>query len=73
MREGWTIQVFDSFEAADAADREENMKRTGLDRIRILTAISTPDAEGPEPRLPRPNQLLDFPLLGSQLGDLPGD
>ena len=60
MREGWTVQIFESVEAAEIADREENLRRTGVERIRLLTAISTPDDARREPR-PRTFQILDYP------------
>ena len=61
MREGWTVRIFDSVEEADEAERVENLARTGVERIRMLTAISTPDAERRQPGFPGPHQVLDGP------------
>ncbi len=61
MRIGWTLRAFDSVEEADEAARVENLGRGGVERIRILTAISTPDAERREPGFPGPHQILDGP------------
>ena len=58
MRDGWTIRVFDSFEEAEDADRVENLARTGRERIQLLTAISTPNVDGSQPRFPGSYQIL---------------
>jgi hypothetical protein len=61
MREDWTVQIFDSPEDAEEAERSENLKRTGVERMRLLPAISTPNAEGSEPGLRGPYQILNRP------------
>lgn len=44
LRSGWNVEVFTSPEEADASAREENLRRTGIERVRILTYISNPAA-----------------------------
>jgi hypothetical protein len=61
MREGWTIQIFDSFEDPEEAKRAENLSRSGRERIRILTDISTPNDKRTERGLPILYELLDGP------------
>ena len=61
MREGWKVQIFDTVEEVDVADRLENLARTVRERIRLLSAISAPNAERPQPRIPGSQQILDGP------------
>ena len=64
-RPGLTIEVFDSFEEADAEERRRNHARTPVERLNIterLRAQYYGYAEtGVEPRLERTLKVLPFP------------
>lgn len=60
-RKGWRVEIFDSFEDTQEADRKANLALTGIERIRILTATSTPKCDGPQPPFPSTFEILDGP------------
>jgi hypothetical protein len=55
------VKVYDSHEAADAANRAENLARTGVERIRILTAIVGPGHARSKSALSRSYKVVDVP------------
>jgi hypothetical protein len=56
-----TLKVYDSPEAADRANREENLQHTGVDRIRLLTAIVGYPPGRSESRLSRSYRIVNVP------------
>ena len=56
-----SIEIFDSVADADEANLVANRKLSGIERVRMVTAIVGGNDERPKSRLPRTYRIVDVP------------